>query len=84
MQKIKEWIIAAKIEKRYTKDEIITMYLNRFDWVNNAVGIKSAAAVYFNKKPGFYSITGVIYQYVAPNRGIKQYERFQTNILLNQ
>ena len=35
------------------------------------------------KKPGFYSITGVIYQYVAPNRGIKQYERFQTNILLN-
>ena len=40
MQKIKEWIIAAKLEKRYTKNEIITMYLNRFDWVNNAVGIK--------------------------------------------
>ena len=51
MQKIKEWIIAAKLEKRYTKDEILTMYLNRFDWVNNAVGIKSASAVYFNKKP---------------------------------
>ena len=51
MQKLKEWIIAAQLEKRYTKDEILTMYLNRFDWVNNAVGIKSAASVYFNKKP---------------------------------
>ena len=51
MQKLKEWIIAARIEKTYTKNEIITMYLNRFDWINNAVGIKSAAKVYFNKKP---------------------------------
>ena len=51
MQKLKEWVIAAQLEKRYTKDEILAMYLNRFDWVNNAVGIKSAAAVYFNKKP---------------------------------
>ena len=51
MQKFKEWIIAAQLEKRYTKDEILTMYLNRFDWVNNAVGIKSAAQVYFNKAP---------------------------------
>ena len=51
MQKLKEWVIAAQLEKRYTKNEIITMYLNRFDWVNNAVGIKSAAQVYFNKKP---------------------------------
>ena len=51
MQKLKEWIIAAQLEKRYTKDEILAMYLNRFDWVNNAVGIKSAAQVYFNKAP---------------------------------
>ena len=51
MQKLKEWVIAAQLEKRYTKNEIITMYLSRFDWVNNAVGIKSAAQVYFNKKP---------------------------------
>jgi penicillin-binding protein 1A len=51
MQKLKEWIIAAQLERRYTKDEILTMYLNRFDWVNNAVGIKSAANVYFNKRP---------------------------------
>ena len=51
MQKLKEWIIAAQLEKRYTKDEILSMYLNRFDWVNNAVGIKSASQVYFNKAP---------------------------------
>ena len=51
MQKFKEWVIAIRLEKQYTKDEILTMYLNRFDWVNNAVGIKSAAQVYFNKQP---------------------------------
>ena len=49
-KKLKEWVISAKLERRYTKDEILLMYLNRFDWVNNAVGIKSAARVYFNKK----------------------------------
>ena len=49
-QKLKEWVISAKLERRYTKEEILLMYLNRFDWVNNAVGIKSAARVYFNKK----------------------------------
>ena len=51
MQKLKEWIISAQLERRYTKDEILTMYLNCFDWVNNAVGIKSASSVYFNKEP---------------------------------
>ena len=51
MQKFKEWVIAIRLEKQYTKEEILAMYLNRFDWVNNAVGIKSAAQVYFNKKP---------------------------------
>ena len=51
VQKLKEWVIAAELEKHYTKAEIITMYLNRFDWVNNAVGVKSASKVYFNKKP---------------------------------
>lgn len=50
-QKFKEWIIAAQLEKRYTKEEILTMYLNRFDFLNNAVGIKSASAVYFNSTP---------------------------------
>ena len=51
VQKLKEWVIAVRLEEQYTKDEIITMYLNKFDWVNNAVGIKSAAQVYFNKAP---------------------------------
>ena len=56
MQKLKEWVIAVQLEQRYTKDEIIAMYLNRFDWVNNAVGIKSAAGVYFNKLPNELSV----------------------------
>ena len=50
-QKLQELIIAVRLEKRYTKDEIITMYLNKLDFVNNAVGIKSAANVYFNTQP---------------------------------
>ena len=51
LQKLKEWIIAVRLEKQYTKNEIIAMYFNRVDFVNNAVGIKSAAQVYFNKTP---------------------------------
>lgn len=51
IRKIKEWIIAVKLEKEYTKQEIITMYLNKFDFVNNAVGIKSAAQIYFGTTP---------------------------------
>jgi penicillin-binding protein 1A len=50
-QKTQEWIISAKLEREYTKDEIIAMYLNRFDWINQAVGINSAARVYFNTTP---------------------------------
>jgi len=50
-QKFREWIISVRLERRYTKEEILTMYLNRFDFVNNAVGIKSAANVYFNTSP---------------------------------
>ena len=49
LQKPKEWIIASKLEGHYTKPEIITLYLNRYDFLNQAVGIKSAANVYFNK-----------------------------------
>lgn len=51
MQKPIEWMIAIKLERFYTKDEIINMYLNRFDFLNNAVGIKTAANVYFGKEP---------------------------------
>ena len=47
-QKLKEWVISAKLERRYTKDEILLMYLNRYDWVNNAVGIESPSRVLNN------------------------------------
>ena len=50
-QKSQEWLISAKLEREYTKDEIIAMYLNRFDWINQAVGINSAARVYFDTTP---------------------------------
>jgi penicillin-binding protein 1A len=50
-QKFQEWIISAQLERQYTKDEIIAMYLNRFDWINQAVGINSAARVYFSTTP---------------------------------
>lgn len=52
LQKPIEWMIALKLERFYTKDEILNMYLNRFDFLNNAVGIKTAANVYFGKEPG--------------------------------
>ncbi|MCH5226296.1 MAG: transglycosylase domain-containing protein [Muribaculaceae bacterium] len=51
LQKPIEWMISIKLERFYTKEEIISMYLNRFDFLNNAVGIKTAANVYFNKEP---------------------------------
>lgn len=51
MQKIKEWIIAARLEKQYTKEEIIAMYLNKYDFLNQAVGIRSASRIYFGKEP---------------------------------
>ncbi len=51
LQKPIEWVIAVQLEKFYTKEEIITMYLNQFDFLYNAVGIKSAAHVYFNTTP---------------------------------
>jgi len=51
IQKVKEWIIAVKLERQYTKNEIIAMYLNKADFVNTAVGIRSASKVYFGKEP---------------------------------
>ena len=51
IQKAKEWIIAIRLERQYTKNEIIAMYLNKADFVNTAVGIRSASKVYFGKEP---------------------------------
>ena len=50
IQKAKEWIIAIRLERQYTKNEIIAMYFNKADFVNTAVGIRSAAKVYFGKE----------------------------------
>ncbi|MFP4471743.1 MAG: penicillin-binding protein 1A, partial [Bacteroidales bacterium] len=50
-RKFKEWVIAVKLEKHYSKEEIITMYLNKLDFLNLAVGIKSASRVYFSTDP---------------------------------
>jgi penicillin-binding protein 1A len=49
LQKLKEWVIAARLEKNYTKEEILALYLNKFDFLNQAVGVKSAAQIYFNR-----------------------------------
>jgi len=51
LRKFKEWVIAVKLEKSYTKEEILTMYLNKYDFLNLAVGIRSAAQIYFNTSP---------------------------------
>ncbi|AUC21383.1 MULTISPECIES: penicillin-binding protein 1A [Polaribacter] len=50
-QKVKEWVVATKLERQYTKNEILTMYLNKYDFINQAVGIRSAARIYFGKEP---------------------------------
>jgi len=57
IQKAKEWIIAIRLERQYTKNEIIAMYFNKADFVNTAVGIRSAAKVYFGKEPRDLTIT---------------------------
>ena len=57
MQKPIEWVIAIKLERNFTKEEIIAMYLNKFDFLHNAVGIKTAAHTYFNKDTRDLSVT---------------------------
>lgn len=56
-QKPIEWVIAVKLERFYTKEEIIALYLNYFDFLHNAVGIKTAANTYFNKDPKDLTVT---------------------------
>ncbi len=57
VQKVKEWVIATRIERRYTKEEIITMYFNEYDFLNQAVGIESASNIYFDKAPSDLNIS---------------------------
>ncbi|MCB0597159.1 MAG: transglycosylase domain-containing protein [Lewinellaceae bacterium] len=56
IQKLKEWIIAVRLERRYTKEEIIAMYLNKFNFINGAYGIKAASEIYFGKPQDSLSI----------------------------
>ncbi len=55
-QKIREWIIATRLERQYTKEEIIAQYFNIYDFLNNADGIRSAARIYFGKEPKALSV----------------------------
>jgi penicillin-binding protein 1A len=93
LQKVKEWIIAVRLEKAYTKEEIITMYFNQCDFVNEAAGIKSAAQVYFSTVPDSLTVeqsamlVGMAKNpsYYNPNDSAK-FERVQRrrNVVLNQ
>ncbi len=55
-QKFQEWVISVRLERQYTKNEIIAMYLNQFDFIHNAVGIKSASNIYFDTSPDSLNI----------------------------
>lgn len=83
IQKFQEWVIAVKLERNYTKEEIITMYLNTVDFGNQAYGIKSAARVYFNTTPDQLTIPQAAVL-VGIQRGVTRYsptknpERSQT------
>ena len=57
IQKVKEWIIATRLERRYTKNEILTMYFNEYDFLNQAIGIESASNIYFDKPPSQLNIS---------------------------
>jgi penicillin-binding protein 1A len=72
MQKFQEWVIAVKLERNYTKEEIITMYLNTVDFGNQAYGIKSAARVYFNTTPDKLNVTQAA-TLVGLQKGITRY-----------
>jgi penicillin-binding protein 1A len=56
-QKVKEYVIAIRLESQYTKQEILTMYLNKYDFLNLAVGIRSASRIYFGKEPIDLTVT---------------------------
>jgi penicillin-binding protein 1A len=81
-QKIKEYIIAVKLEKSYTKEEIISLYFNQYDFLNSAVGIQSAAQIYFNKLPDSLKIEeSAILVGMAQNPSLFNPLRFPENAL---
>ena len=95
LQKPIEWVIAVKLEKYYTKEEILTMYLNKFDFLNNAVGIKTAAHTYFGREPKDLKIEEAAmlvgmcqnpsrYNPVSRNPAIKENALIRRNVVLGQ
>lgn len=91
MQKPIEWVIAVKLERFYTKEEILTMYLNQYDFSNNSVGIKTASKVYFGTTPDKLKIEesalliGMCKNatYYNPVR-FNERSRLRRNVVLNQ
>ncbi len=89
LQKPIEWVIAVKLERYYTKEEIVTLYLNYFDFLHNAVGIKLAAKTYFNKEPKDLTIgecatlVGMLKNpsYYNPKRNLKRAEGRRNTVI---
>ncbi len=90
LQKPIEWVIAVRLERYYTKEEIITLYLNYFDFLHNAVGIKLASKTYFGKDPSDLTIgesatlVGMLKNpsYFNPKRDLKRTEGRRDQVLL--
>lgn len=81
-QKFKEWVISVRLERNFTKDEILTMYLNKFDFLYLAVGVKSAAKIYYNTTPDNLSIDqAAVLVGMAKNPSLYNPKRFPKNAL---
>ncbi|MFV0506943.1 MAG: transglycosylase domain-containing protein [Bacteroidales bacterium] len=91
MRKFKEWVIAIKLERSYTKNEIIALYLNKYDFLNLAVGIKSASRIYYDMTPDSLRIEqSAMFVGMAQNSSLYNPVRFpertlnRRNVVLNQ
>jgi penicillin-binding protein 1A len=81
-QKFKEWVISVRLERNFTKDEILTMYFNKFDFLYLAVGVKSAAKIYFNTTPDKLTIEqAAVLVGMAKNPSLYNPKRFPENAL---
>lgn len=77
IRKFREWVIAIKLEKSFTKQEIIALYLNKYDFLYSAVGIESAARVYFNTVPqNLKPEEAALLAAMAKNPNLYNYKRF--------